>query len=162
MKSISTGVTDTPIVDFDGVDVSLPALNFGEDLEILSEQPGEIVYTNVTAPTDQPEVIRLARRQIANIYTGTSIDPSAYLPTRRGVHLLGEVRQTWVETDSVDSAYRRFMPLRVTIGISAPAYGNIASSDVMDLVHRAAASLYSRGDDTDAGMARLLRGVLRK
>jgi hypothetical protein len=161
-KEISAGYTDSPVTGFASLDLSLPALNYEEDFRLLHDEPGEVVMTNVTAPIDQPETIRFASRKVGNVYAASDIDPSAYLPTRQGVSTLVETRQVWEETSTTDDSYRKLVPVRCGISITVPSYGALTAEMVEDLILRTVAALYDQADDTSAGIASILRGVLAK
>lgn len=161
-KSIATGYTDTAIGGFTDLSPSLAILNWGQDLVLQSDSPEEKVYTNVTAPVDQPETIRLAQRKVANVYAGTDIDPSAFLPTRLGTSTLVEVRETWAETSSTDETYRKLIPVRCGISFTLPAYGNLTAAQAQALALRTVAALFERASSNTDGMTNLLRGVLTK
>lgn len=161
-KTIATGYTDTAISGNPTMTVTAGKLNFKADFRPLSEAPGEVILTNVTSPVDQPETMRLSQRKVANVYANTEVDPSAYLPIRQGTATLLECRETWVETDSVDTTYRKLIPVKCGITFTLPAYGNITADQAVGLVLRTLGLTFETGTVTSVGMAALLRGVMMK
>lgn len=161
-KSISHGFTDTAIGGFTDLSPALPILNWGTDLVLQSDEPTEKVYVNVTSPVDQQETIRIAQRRVANVYAGTDIDPSVYLPSKAGTSTLLEVRQFWAETSSTDETYRKIIPVRAGLSFTVPSYGNLTSAECLALAERALSVVFERASSNADGMTNLLRGVLVK
>lgn len=161
-KNIAYGFTDTAVGGFASNPQTLVALNWAVDHDILSDVPGEAVTTNLSSPVDQPETFRFAQRKVANVYAGTDVDPSAYLPVRQGTSTLIEMREVWVETDSTDATYRKLIPVKVGITLTFPSYGNITADMALASVKRCASALFETGVGTSTGIAALLRGVMKK
>lgn len=161
-KVIATGTTDTAFAGSTALTVPIPGLNWGVDFRSLSSVPGEVIATNLSSPMDQPETFRFSQRAKANIYAGTDIDVSAYLPTRQGLDTLIECREVWVETDTLDSTYRKLMPGKCGITLSFPAYGNVTPEMVLSLLKRTVAAAFEQGVVTSTGISALQHGVLRK
>jgi len=161
-KSFVIGPTDTVIAGNSGPAEVNTNLNFADDFRIVSSQAGEVIATNVTCPVDQPETLRFSQRRIANVYNGTDIDQSAFLPTRDGTATLIELRQRWIEVDSEDSTYRKAVPVKAAITLTVPSYGNVSAAQVQDLVYRAFSALFYTGTPGPEGIADLLHGVLAR
>lgn len=86
-KVVSTGYTDTPISGVSSLTFPRGLVNFGADYRVKSNKSGqEVVLTNVQAQPDRPELVRIAYSELANIYSGTSVEQSMFAPTKRGVH----------------------------------------------------------------------------
>jgi len=161
-KTIVTGPTDTAFSGSTAMTVPVPGLNWFTDYRVRTSQPGEVVFTNVTTPTDQAETVRFSQRAKKDIYSGTGIDQAAYLPVRSGLSTLIELRQTWVETDSGDATYRKLIPVRVGITLDLPTYGNITAAQALVLTERAVSCLFERGTVNSTGLGALQRGILAK
>lgn len=161
-KTLAVGYTDTATSGFAGNDQTLPALNWGVDWGVQVDDPGEFIITNLTCPVDQPETFRFAQRKVANVYAGTDIDSSAYLPTKQGTSTLIELKETWVETDSEDPSYRKDIPIRVGVSMTLPSYGNVTADLVLAALLRAVGGAFEHASSTSAGIAALQRGVLKK
>lgn len=141
-KTIAKGPTDTAFSGSTTLTVPIPGLNWTTDFRPLSKVPGEVVAVNVTCPVDQPETIRFSQRKIANVYNGINLDPAVHLPVKAGTATLIELRQLWVETDSVDTTYRKVIPVKVGITLTLPAYGNVTATMCLDTLKRAVAATF--------------------
>jgi hypothetical protein len=163
-KTFGYGPNGSSVPDVSGnIGVLGPALNYDLDFREIESGTGFKVYTDITSPVDQPATIRIAHKERANVYAGTSIDPSVYLPTRRGVDTIIEVREVWTESDSEDSSYLRQVPVRAAITLTLPAYGNVSTEDVEHLLSRLVVSLFEQSEDSiDTGLEALLHGVVDK
>lgn len=160
-KTITTGPTDTTVAGAQSLTIPV-ALNYGTDYRVLAKEPGNVVAINVTPVLDQPETLRFASRKVSNIYAGTDIDPSAFLPTRAGQDVLVQLRQTWAETDSGDVSYRKLIPMTANITLRVPSYANVTSDMVAAFAKRAFVALFEQGLNDSSGLNALMRGVLQK
>jgi hypothetical protein len=160
-KVISTGYTDTPIGGVSSLTFPRAILNFQKDFRVKTNNPGkEVVLTNLTSPIDRPENIRIAYTDIANIYSGTGVDPTALATTKRGVSILCQVTDVISVTDSVDADYRIDLPVSAHMVIKVPSNGNVDSAMVQTLVGRLLSSLFDQGVSTTARLDAILRGSL--
>lgn len=161
-KTIVHGYTDTAIAGNPAMSVTVGKYNFPTDFRVVSDVPGETRLVNITCPVDQPETLRFSQRKVANIYKGApDIDPSAYLPVKNGTATLMETQVTWSEEDSVTGG-RLLFPLRVGTIVTVPSYGGISDAEVLNLVLRSFGLPFQTGTVTSAGLAALIRGVMRK
>lgn len=164
-RSIDRGVgTETTINGIAGTEKIGVTFTNPKDLRVVSESPGESLLTLVTSPVDQPCTFRTSVKDVANIYNGSDIDPSAYLPSKRGQTTYVELREVWKETDSGDPSWSKLMPVRIGISMTVPEYSGIAVLDVTTLISRAATALVFQPSDnalTLDRIASLMRGVLR-
>lgn len=161
--SIEHGPNDTAVGGLATVSLTVPPHNYDTDFRQTVSGPGLVVYTDVTSPTDQPSMLRIAQSERPNIYAGTSIDPSVFLPTKKGTDTIIEVREIWKEVDSTDLAFVRMFPVRAALTLTVPNYGSISDEDVEALVGRVVAALFDQGAaTTDTGITALLHGVVDK
>lgn len=161
-KSITVGYTDTAIAGNPAMQVTVGKLNYGTDFRKSAVSASEVVATNVTCPVDQPETLRISQKPISNVYANLDVDPSGYLPSKKGIATLLEDRQLWVETDSVDATYKKYIPIKVGITIQAPQYSGVTSTLVQTACLRAFSLILEQGVVDTTGMDALLRGVLSK
>lgn len=160
-KEIKTGYTDTPVSGVSSLTFPRAVLNIQKDFRVKSNNNGkEIVLTNITAPIDRPENIRLAYSEIANIYNGTGIEPSVASPTKKGVSVLAQVTDTISVTDTVDADFRIDLPLSAHLVIKAPASEYVTSAQVQAVVGRLLSSLFDTGVTTTSRLEAILRGSL--
>lgn len=161
-KSIATGYTDTAIAGNPAMTVTVGKLNYGADFRKSSVASAEVIATNVTCPVDQPETLRISQKPISNIYANLDVDPSGYLPNKKGSATLLEMREIWVETDSVDATYRKYIPVKVGLTLQLPQYAAVTSALAQAAALRAVSMLFEQGVVDTTGMDALIRGVLAK
>lgn len=162
-KVLVKGPTDTPFAGSTALTLPIPGLNWTTDFRRQPVGPtGEVIAVNVTAPTDQPETVRFSQRAVPNVYAGQAIDAASQLPSKTGTATLIELKQNWVQTDSVDALYRRAIPMKCTIALTLPTYGDITADMVLDLLKRTVACAFEKGVVTSSGLAAIQRGILSK
>lgn len=162
-KVLTTGPNGTAIGGLATLTLAVPPLNYDADFRALESVPGKLVMTDITSPQDQPSTIRLAQTSRPNIYAGTSIDPSAFLASRKGVDTIVEAKEVWSITDAADPSFLQLMPARAAITLTLPVSSLVTADVVMGLVGRAVAALFAQGDAThDDGIDALLHGVLSR
>lgn len=160
-KTVSTGYTDTPV---DGVsELTFPraVLNFGTDFRVKANTPGkEVILTNITSPTDQPELIKLCYSEIADIYRGSKVEPTIFTPTKKGVSILAQVNDVISVTDTTDADYRVDLPVQCHLVIKVPMSAEITANVVQTCIGRLLSSLFDTGVETTSRLEAILRGVL--
>lgn len=162
-KTISYGPNGTAVAGVSDVVTTTLPLNFTADFRSIEEGPSKVVYTDITAPQDRASTLRIAQSSRANIYSGTSIDPSVFLATKRGTDTIIEVRETHEETDSTDSTYLRHYPVRAALTLTLPDASQVTADAVVRLINRLVAAVATQGDDElTAGVTALLHGVVKK
>jgi hypothetical protein len=160
-KVINAGYTDTPVSGVSSLTFPRAILNIGTDYRVKSNNNGkEVVITNLTSPIDRPENIRLAYTDIANIYSGTGVDPSVSAPTKRGVSILSQVTDVLSVTDDTDADYRIDLPISAHLVIKVPSSEYITSAQVQTLVGRLLSSLFDTGSTSTSRLEAILRGSL--
>lgn len=160
-KVVSTGYTDTPIDGVTSLEFPRGLLNIGANFRVKSNNSGkEVVLTNITCPIDRPENIRLAYTDIANVYSGTGIEPSIIAPTKRGVSILAQLTDVLSVTDTVDADYRIDLPLSCHLVIKVPASEYITAEQVQTAIGRLLSSLFDTGVETTTRLEAILRGSL--
>ena len=160
-KQLSVNYTDTPISGVSSLNFARGLLNYGADFKIKSDEPGEVIMTNLTCPVVYPEKIRVSVSDVANVYTGSSIEPSLYAPTKRGTSLLVQLTEIWKVTDTVDSSFEAALPVSAHIVIKVPNHELVTPAAVTTLVGRLISGLYETGSTTNTRLTALLRGSLK-
>lgn len=158
-KVINKGYTDTPIENVGDLSVQRKPINFGADFRVLSDTSNEVVLTNVTSPIDRPERIRIARKEVNNVYQGTDISSSVFAPSKRGVNLHLQLQQTVEVTDDANPEFLVQAPITTSITIKTPA-SYLDAGNVLDSVERLLSALYDTNSNESDRMAGLLRGSL--
>lgn len=153
--------TDTPVSGVTSLSMPLSVLNFPKDFSVKSEQPGEVVLTNLTCPTDRPERFRFAISEVADIYRGSAIDVNLYTPTRRGVSVVAALTEVLNISDDVVATYQAAIPVSAHIVLKLPNNALITGTEVKALVGRLCDSLFSTGVVDTARLDALMRGSLK-
>lgn len=160
-KVKSVGYTDTPIEGVSSLTFPRAILNLGKDFRVKSDSPGkEVKLTNITCPTDRPEVIRIAYSDIPNVYSGTGVEAALTAPTKRGVSVLSQVTSVISVTDTTAPDYRVDLPVSCHLVIKVPANENIAAADIQTVLGRLLSSLFDSGVSTTSRLEAIIRGSL--
>lgn len=161
-KSVTVGYTDTTITGNPAMSVTVGKLNYLVDFRKSATSATEVIASNVTCPVDQPETLRISQKPISNIYANLDVDPSGYLPNKKGTATLLELRELWVETDSVDATYKKYIPVKVGITVQLPQYAAVTAALAQTAVLRAFGSIFELGVVDTKGVDALIRGILSK
>lgn len=158
-KTLSFGYTDTAF----GVPATLNFVrantNYGSDFSPVKQTPGETIITNITAPTDRPEKIRIAYSEVKDVYAGSNIDAAYMAPSRKGFSLVSQITEVARVTESVDASFYD-LPISAHIVIKAPANELITASVLETVLKRLLSSLYNDNVTTIARFNELIRGVV--
>lgn len=162
-KTLSHGPSGTAIGGLATVTCAPVPINYEADMLVIEEGVGKVVYTDVTSPADRPSTLRIAQTSKPNIYTGTSIDPSVFLASKRGTDTYIEAREVWSVIDTEDSTFLQEFPVRCSLALALPDTAYVSDEDIEALVGRVIAALYAQGEATpDTGINALLHGVVKK
>lgn len=120
-------------------------INFGADWRVVTDKPGEIVLSNITAPVAQPETLRIAFSEVADVFKNAAIDASGVdygdaPPIRRGLSIL--VQLNTVVTDGNSSPY----PASANFTFKLPVGADPLGSEVETLLERLLGALYETGE----------------
>lgn len=159
-KSIVYNRIDTPISGVPSLTLPIGLVNYGADFRVKSNEPGEVVITNLTSPTDRPERFRFAMSDIKDIYRNTGIDPSLYSPSKRGISILGQLTDVWTVVDSADPSYDVALPMEAHIVMKIPASEYLTADMVLAFLGRTVNSLLETGVNNSNRLKALLRGSL--
>lgn len=160
-KALSVNYTDTAISGVSSLSFSRGLVNFGADFVVKSDEPGEVILTNLTSPVVYPEKMRISSSEVANVYNGSSIEPSLYAPTKRGTSLLVQLSEVWKVTDTVDASIEAALPVTAHLVIKVPNHELVTPAAVQTLVGRLISGLYETGDLSTTRLTALLRGSLK-
>jgi len=160
-KTVSVGYTDTPIGGVSSLTFPRGILNFQKDFRVKSNTAGkEVILTNITSPIDRPENVRIAYTDVANVYSGTGIEPSILAPTKKGVSILTQITEVLSVTDTVDAEFRIDLPISAHLVIKVPSSQYITADTVQTVVGRLLSSLFDQGVTTTPRLEAILRGSL--
>jgi hypothetical protein len=157
-KIISTGYTDTA---YTGTPVlTRGKLNFTSDFRVGQTKADQIVLVNLTSPNDRIEKATIAFSNIKDIYQNTEIDPSVYAPSRRGINLYVQLKDTYSVTDDVDADFEQHLPISVSMTIRVPASQFLTAEHVQTVLARAVSLLYDQNSIAVTRLNSLLKGSL--
>lgn len=160
-KEVKQGYTDTAISGVSSLTFPRGLLNIKADFRVKSNNNGkEVVLTNITSPIDRPENIRFAYTDIANIYSGTGIEPSIASPSKKGISLLAQITDVISISDTADADFRIDEPLSAHLVIKAPASEYVTSAQIQTLIGRLLSSLFDTGSTSGSRLEAMLRGSL--
>lgn len=159
-KTISAGYTDTAISGVTSLTYPRGLVNFAADFRVKKDGDSEAIITNLTTPVDRPEKFRWNASDIANIYSGTDIDPSVFAPSKKGVSVLAQVTEVYSVTDSVDASFRIDLPVSAHIVIKTPQSEYLTSDILQTVVGRLISGLFETGSTATSRIGALVRGSL--
>lgn len=160
-KVKSVGYTDTAIAGNPTLTFPRGSLNFASDFRVKSNNAGkEVILTNITSPSDRPEKIRIGYTEVANVYSGTGVEPTVSAPTKRGLQILSQVTEVISVTDDTDPNYRIDLPVSYHLVIKVPTSEHIGAADVKTGIGRLLSSLFDTGVMTTTRLEAILRGAL--
>lgn len=159
-KQLSMNFTDTAISGVTTLTFPRGKVNFKADWRIKQDEPEEAILTNLTSPVVYPERMRISASDVANVYSGSSVEPSLYAPTKRGRSVLVQVNEIWKVTDSVDATYEVALPVQCHLVIKVPNHELVTPDAIQTLVGRAVSGLFETGSADTTRLGSLLRGSL--
>lgn len=160
-KTLSTNYVDTAIPGVSSLDFSRGLVNFGTDFKVKLDEPGEVILTNITSPVVYPEKLRISVSDVANIYTGSSIEPSLYAPTKKGVSLLCQLTEVWKVTDSAVPEMEIALPVSTHIVIKVPNHELVTPDAIITMLGRNLSGFFETGSETSERLTALLRGSMK-
>lgn len=125
----------------------------------ISDTPNECRITDISANLETPKVVRYAAQDVANVYSGTDIDPSAYAPVRRGKSVVIQTSLNAKVTDSTDPSFLVLLPVQIHTVVKLPVTDYLTSAQI-NLMLRDHFGDIITANDSDM-LPRLLRGALK-
>jgi hypothetical protein len=135
-------------------------VNFAADYRVVSEKPGEVVLTNISAPLGSPQSVRISFSEIADVFKGTPVEVPAEADSlnarqKAGMSLLVQVTGCAVSGEVQQFPYSAHLVLKLPYG-PEPGY-----ADVIDLVELLLGTLYETGLTTaETRLDSLMHGSL--
>jgi hypothetical protein len=124
----------------------------------MSYKPGEAILANLTSPLDRVETYRFAVSQVANIYSGTKLDPSSQSQNKRGTAVLVQVRSDLGVTDT-DTNTKIILPFESHLVMRIPQHEAVTVDLVKAFLERLYGGLYEDGDTSQSSrITSLLHG----
>lgn len=159
-RASSFGYTDTADGGATTKTFTRSNLNFPADFATLDKSEMRYLAANKTSPIDQQETIRVQATDIADVYKGTSIDPSAYAASRKGISIVAQVNDILRVTETTVATYQVDLPISCHIVVKVPLNANITADNVQTVIGRALALFYNSNDVTTGRIGGLLRGAM--
>lgn len=158
-KTISWNRSDTAVTPAVGK-ITPDSLNFAADFAKREGGNGSVTIVNTTGPADRTETVRYAVSKVSNIYSGTSVDPSAFALSKRGASVLVQVNDIITVTDSTTS-YRYDLPISAHMVVKTSLDEVITSDVLTSIVQRLIGAAYEQsGNSVGDRLAKLIRGAV--
>lgn len=161
-KTLSVNYNDTTISGATAPVVTVPVLNYAVDFRVKNDEPNESIITNLMSPISQPERIRVAQQDVADIYRNSGIDPTLYYQSRRGTQVLVQLTDVFKVTDSADASYEAQLPISMHLVIKVPNNDLITEAALKTEIARLLGALYetNASGSTTCRLTSMLRGAL--
>lgn len=159
-KSTSFGYTDTADGGVTTKSFVRANLNWPTDFVITQDGESKALMVNKTSPLDQLEKVRIESSNIADVYKGTSIDPTVYAPSRQGTSIVCQVTDILRVTESTDPTYQVDLPISAHIVLKVPLSTHVTADNVLAVAGRALSCLFNSNSDTSSRVTALLRGSM--
>lgn len=159
-KSTSFGYTDT--ADGGATTKTLTRANLNWPVDFVATEKSAMKFSaaNKTSPADQLETVRVQAAEIADVYKGTSIDPSAYAASRKGISIVAQINDILRVSESTDVTYQVDLPISAHMVLKVPLNSNITADQVMAVAARCISLLFNSNDVLSTRIANLLRGAM--
>lgn len=152
----SFGYTDTPISGVTAPKITVPVINFNEDYRVKASSAKEATIVNISSPLDQPESIRFAVSEVADVYAGAGLSSEQIIGSKAGTRLLAQLNMTAKVTDE-SGMIVSYLPLSAHLVIKVPKSAYV-TNDLIDTVkNRLIGTLYDNGK---LATSALLKGAL--
>jgi hypothetical protein len=138
------------------LEVQKPDFN---DYAVVSTSGNECRVTDIEQSLEAPRTVRYASQDVANVYSGLDIDPSAYAPVRRGKSVVIQTSLNVRVTDTTDPDFLVLLPVQVHTVVKMPVT-NYLTAENMNLILRDHFGDIVDGATSDR-LPRLLRGALK-
>lgn len=160
-KVLSAGYTDTAIAGNPVLNLLRGSLNFAADWKVQLLAANECVLTNLKAPIDRPETIRLSWTEKANVYQSAGIDPSVRPPSQKGVSFVVQHKRTLSCTDVAVPEFRQDVPITSHIVVVLPAFDLLTADMLQTEIARMLSGLFATGLTTTERISALMRGAVQ-
>lgn len=159
-KVTSFGYTDTAPAGGATKALTRPNLNFAANYSVSTSGDLKAIIVNRTSPMDQPETFRFQETNVANIYEGTSIDPSVYATSKAGISLVVQEQSILRVTDTVDPSFQVDLPLSVHVVVKVPKSQYITAANIETAIARCVSGFYETDSTGTTRIEALVRGSM--
>lgn len=124
---------------------------------LTSDEPTEAVYTNLTCPVDQGELISYKRSKVNKVSTAQE---NLYPPkVQTGIQYVVKLETALSVTSSTDSSFREDLPIVAYLTIRHPQSANISDANIGVIAQRLLGATIR--DDGTFRFNDLVRGALK-
>lgn len=133
----------------------VPVISYS-DLSVVEEGVAKTVVTNLLSPLDQPELIRVERQNVANVYSNTDIPRTLWATSTRGYSLVGQCNEIFRVTGSQGlTSFNIDLPVSAHWVLKVPATPYLGVSNYFDVLLRALSLAGTDGEN----LQKALRGA---
>lgn len=143
-------------------EIAPDALNFTLDFAKLETKANEATLVNLTSPTDRRETIRFGYTRIANVYSGSGLDPSVYAQNKTGVSVLAQVNSVLSYYSNADDTSSRVdLPVSAHLVLKVPNHEAITADILVEVINRLCGALFEQGGSSPGPrLTALIRGAV--
>lgn len=159
-KQLSMNFTDTAISGVTSLTFPRGLVNFKADWKVKQNEPDSAILTNLTSPVVYPERMKISASDVNNVYSGSSVEPSLYAPTKKGRSILVQVNEIWKVTDTTDATLEVALPVQCHLVVKVPNHELVTPATIQTLIGRAVSGLFETGSADTTRIGSLLRGSI--
>lgn len=126
---------------------------------VVSDTNNECRISDISQGLETPRIVRYAAQDVANVYSGTDIDPSAFAPIRRGKSVVIQTSLNVKVTDSTDPSFLVLLPVQIHTVVKLPITDYLTSTQINTMLKDHFGDIIT-GANLDR-LPRLLRGALK-
>lgn len=164
-KLVSLGYSDTAVAGNPVLSVTVPTVNWSEDMRLEDAVSDKLLVSNALAGAETPEYFTFQKRTVKDIYSGpfgSMVGADLRLASRAGIQIFVGHQAILIETDDADPTHRKFVPVQFNVGAVLPLYSGVSNSALEGQLKRTLAGLYRQGVADANGIGDLRRGLLRR
>jgi hypothetical protein len=129
------------------------------DYAAITDTSNECRITDISQGLEVPRIVRYAAQDVANVYSGTDIDPSAFAPIRRGKSVVIQTSLNVKITDTTDPSFLVLLPVQIHTVVKLPVTDYLTSDNINTMLRDHFGDIVT-GANGDR-LPRLLRGALK-
>lgn len=134
--------------------------NYGADFRVVSEKPGEVILSNINADRATPEVIRIAWSEVADVFKGSKVTPTARA-IKSGTSVLVQLNAVMQYIDDAGINIDNY-PIGAHLVLKVPSGVAVNYEFIIVMIQTLLGSLHETGDATPHDRVEaLLRGILK-
>jgi hypothetical protein len=126
---------------------------------IISDTGNECRITDTSTGLEIPRIVRYAAQDVANVYSGTDIDPSAYAPIRRGKSVVIQTSLNVKVTDTTDPSFLVLLPVQIHTVVKLPVTDLLESAMINQMLREHIGDIVTSVNEDR--IPKLLRGALK-